>query len=233
MKIGVLLTDDVRDSLQAEFGRYPAMFRALLDGADAKFSYAVYDCRAFQGPRAPDECDGYVITGSRHGVNDDAPWLAPFFRQLREIHQSGRPLAGICFGHQALARALGGEVRKSPNGWLLGLQEWPVLQSAPWMNPRVSKLRLLCSCQDQVLTPPPGATVLAGSDSCPVASFAIGRSFAVQGHPEFSPAFARALLEFRRDDVDAAALKERAQSAGGENDSDVCGRWMRQLFLGK
>ena len=236
MKIGVLLTDDVRDSLQAEFGRYPGMFRALLDdeaaGPAGRFSYATYDCRQGEGPRAPTECDGYVITGSRHGVNDDLPWLEPLFARIREIHDAGRPLAGICFGHQALARALGGEVHKAPAGWLLGLQEWQVRKSAPWMRPSAATLRLLCSCQDQVSRPPPGAEILAGSESCPVALFAVGKSFAAQGHPEFSPAFSRALLEFRRDDVDAKILQERAHSAGGENDNKLFGRWLRELFRG-
>ena len=235
MKIGVLLTDDVRDSLQPEFGRYAGMFRDLLNGADgsrADFSFVVYDCRECEAPRHPGECGGYVVTGSRHGVNDGLAWLDPLFGTLRALHAAGRPLAGICFGHQALARALGGTVEKSPAGWLLGMQEWPVLKSAPWMRPPLSRLRLLCSCQDQVSAPPPGATVLAGSESCPVAAFAVGNAFAVQGHPEFFPAFSRALMEFRRDDVDAETLKERAQSAGGENDSEVCAQWMRELFRG-
>ena len=235
MKIGVLLADDVREGLQPEFGQYPGMFRALLNGADdsrADFSFAVYDCREGEGPQDPGECDGYVITGSRHGVNDDLPWLEPLFGRLRDLHAAERPMAGICFGHQALARALGGEVRKAPVGWLLGLQEWPVFGAASWMRPQLSRLRLLCSCQDQVTIPPPGAEVLAGSESCPVAAFAVGKSFAVQGHPEFTPAFSRALMEFRRDDVDAETLKERAESAGNENDSEVFAQWMRELLRG-
>lgn len=234
MKIGVLLTDDVRDSLQPEFGRYPEMFRALLDGdAGEPFSYAVYDCREGDGPSAPEECDGYVITGSRHGVNDNLPWLAPLFARIREIHRARRPMAGICFGHQALAQALGGEVRRAPAGWLLGLQEWPVRKSAKWMRPAADKLRLLCSCQDQVSAPPPGAEILAGGESCPAAMFAVGKSFAVQGHPEFSPAFARALMEFRREEVDPQTLQERAQSANGENDNKLFGLWLRELFRGE
>ena len=66
-----------------------------------------------------------------------------------------------------------------------------------------------------------------------MALFAVGKSFAAQGHPEFSPAFSRALLEFRRDDVDAKILQERAQSAGGENDNKLFGRWLRELFRGE
>ena len=141
MKIGILLADDVRDALQAEFGRYPGMFRALLDGGGAEFSYEVYDCRAMEFPRAADECDAYVISGSRHGVGDGAAWIAAMVGRLREIHAAGVPLAGICFGHQALAVALGGEVRRADCGWLLGLQEWEVFASAEWMRPRVSRLR--------------------------------------------------------------------------------------------
>ena len=240
MKIGVLLTDDVRDSLQPEFGRYAAMFRALLDpptppdgagGADGEgFAYEVYDAREGEAPDSPDACGAYVVTGSRHGVHDGLAWQAKFFRLLRDLHSAERPMAGVCFGHQALAHALGGEVHRAPGGWLLGLQEWPVLRRESWMVPPLAKLRLLCSCQDQVKVPPPGSVVLAGSGSCPVAAFAAGRTFAVQGHPEFTPAFSRALMEFRRGEVDDAVLSERAQSADGENDSATCAKWMRELF---
>lgn len=233
MKIGVLLTDDVRDTLQPQFGRYAGMFRDLLNGANGagpNYDFAVYDAREGEGPRAPEECDGYVVTGSRSSVYDDLPWLPPLFARLRDLHNAGRPIAGICFGHQALAVALGGKVHKSPGGWLLGLQEFPMLEHAPWMTPTLSRLRLLYSCQDQVCALPPGATVLAGNESCPNAAFVAGKSFAVQGHPEFTPAFSRALLEFRRDDVDPQILKERAESADGENDSQICAQWIRNLF---
>ena len=64
--------------------------------------------------------------------------------------------------------------------------------------------------QDQVITLPPDAVRLAQSDFCQNAAFAIGKQvFAIQGHPEFTPAYTNALIDIREDKIG----KERAATA--------------------
>ena len=210
------------------------MFRALLNGADgsrADFSFVVYDCREGEGPRDPGECDGYVITGSRHGVNDDLPWLEPLFGRLRDLHAAGRPMAGFASD----IRRWPARWRGSPQGpgrmaagaaGMAGFEVRPVDASAAF---QIAAFVQLSGPSDDSSA---GGGRVGWRRILSGAAFAVGNSFAVQGHPEFPPAFSRALMEFRRDDVDAKILKERAESAGNENDSEICAQWMRELLRG-
>lgn len=149
----------------------------------------------------PGDFDGYMITGSRHGVHDDAPWIAPLAGFLRDLRARRIPVGGICFGHQIMAHAFGARVEKSPSGWVLGPEAYDGI-SAYAMH------------QDQVLAAPEGATRITGSPRC-----LIGRieydfpALSVQHHPEFSRDFMQALLDefggtvIDQDQADAAALQ--------------------------
>lgn len=229
MKIGILLADELREALQHGFGSYADMFEHYLGGRG--FTFTVYDIRADHFPAAPDEQDGYIITGSRHGVYEELAWLPPLFALIRRLVAARIPLLGICFGHQAIARALGGQADKSDNGWGLGLQKWAMTESASWMTPPPQELRLLASHQDQVLALPPDARLLGGSDFCPNAVYSIGDTvFSMQGHPEFSPAFAKALLPYRREDITDEEYQHAADSMDEPSDNAVCADWIEQFF---
>jgi len=229
MKIGILLTDDLRDTLQPRFGCYPDMFKALLQGND--FTYQTYDVRANIYPDNPHDCDGYIITGSRHGVGDSLPWLDGLFAYIRRLEKAQIKLLGICFGHQAVAAALGGAVEKSDKGWGVGLQQWEVIEQAPWMPNSLRSLSLLASHQDQVTQLPAAARLLIASDFCPCAAFSIGdHVFCLQGHPEFMPDYSRALLEYRRDDMLAADWQKAAASVDAPSDQALCADMIAAFF---
>jgi GMP synthase-like glutamine amidotransferase len=173
-------------------GDYDAMFAAWLPA-----EWRVYDVARGERPARLDECDGYVTTGSRASVYDEEPWIHGFADLVREMHVAGVPFAGVCFGHQMMGHALGGRVAKSPNGWGIGVHTFAVARHEPWMQPPLEEMRVLMSCQDQVLGLPPGAEVLAGNAFCPVGVFRLGRMLGVQGHPEFPVAYAEALMLHR------------------------------------
>jgi GMP synthase-like glutamine amidotransferase len=107
------------------------------------------------------------------------PWIAPQIAFLREAHERGVPVLGLCFGGQALAAALGGEVRAAPApeiGWLeLESLDGGAVAPGPWF-----------AWHNDTFTLPPGAVELARSPAYPHA-FRVGRSVGLQFHPEVTP----------------------------------------------
>jgi GMP synthase-like glutamine amidotransferase len=196
MKIGLLETGEPPQPLQSEFGRYATMFQNLLGpGHD----YAVYDVQAGALPAHPAECDAYLVTGSAAGVYDGLPWIAPLKAFLVEVDR--QPLVGVCFGHQVMAEAFGGKVVKSDKGWGVGLHAYDIAETQPWMDGQgASKVAVPASHQDQVVVIPPAARAVAGSAFTPagILVYEDRPAISMQFHPEFDPAYARALIESRR-----------------------------------
>ena len=62
---------------------------------------------------APQNCDVVVITGSRRNVSSWEDWMDDVAKLIRECEV---PLYGICFGHQIICKALGGEVERAEEG---------------------------------------------------------------------------------------------------------------------
>jgi len=138
-------------------------------------------------------------------------------------------MVGICFGHQIMAEALGGHVEKSEKGWGAGLHHYSIVQPEPWMDP-VNEIAAPASHQDQVIVQPPDTEVVASS---PFTEFAALNwtdrpAISFQFHPEFSPAFAKALIEKRYDtvpDPDAAIA-----SLDAPNDNARVAGWIRRFL---
>ncbi len=226
MKLAILETGTPPPGLAERFGTYPQMFARLIGPG---FEIATYDVQAGTTPVDPAAHQGYILTGSPAGVYEDLPWieaLADFVRRSR-----GQKLVGICFGHQLMAEALGGHVEKSPRGWGIGLHTYPIVKRQPWMDGAAS-VSIPASHQDQVVLQPPHTEVIASSVFTPYAGLAWTDRPAIsfQFHPEFDPAYARALIEVRRDrlpDPDGAIA-----SLDGPNDNARVGQWIRRFLLG-
>lgn len=233
MKIGVIQTGKVRGDLAAAFGEYPAMFERLLNADGRRFTletHAVVDGDALP---APDAASGWVITGSRHGVYDDLPWIDPLKDFLRAARAARRPIVGVCFGHQILAEALGGRAVKHDGGWRLGAHRFDVTR-ADWIaGPAPASLALHSVHQDQVVAIPDDATVWATAEGCRYAGLTYGDPAApdavsIQPHPEFVEPFARALVEKIRDDgrVTAEFAAPALASLGAPVDNAAVGRML-------
>jgi GMP synthase-like glutamine amidotransferase len=226
--LGILETGAPPADLRQRFGSYGDMFRQLLG---PEYQYTYYDVRNSQLPT--DRHDAYLITGSSSGVYDGDPWIDELKTFVRDV--SGQtPLIGICFGHQVMAEAYGGRVVKSPKGWGAGLHSYEITQRADWMktdeNPTLS---IPVSHQDQIAELPKDATILASSAFTPYAvlEYPQRRAISFQGHPEFSPEYATALIDLRRGtryqqdfaDAAVAALQK-------PNDSVRVSRWLRRFI---
>jgi GMP synthase-like glutamine amidotransferase len=225
-RIAVLETGKPPAQLIGRFGTYPDMYRRMLGLIP---DLPRYEVAAGELPERPEDHDAYIVSGSPAGVYETLPWIADLSAFLQQAR--GRvKLVGICFGHQAMAQAFGGRVAKSDKGWGVGLHEYAVAQRQAWMDEALS-IAVPASHQDQVEDQPPGTVVTATSGFAPIAGLAWTEhpSISFQFHPEFSPDFAKCLLETRRDrvpDIDRAlATLEQP------NDNERVGRWIAG-FLG-
>ena len=227
MRIGILQCDDVMSSLQPLYGNYPQMFAEQLRAQLPACELPVYRVLDGELPDSHDECDAWLITGSRFGVNDGLPWIDALCGFVRTLWEHQRPLIGICFGHQLMARALGGTVRQSERGWGVGLSFNQVIERKDWMQPFQAHLDLLVSHQDQVVILPPQAQVLATSEFCPYYLIQYGDCFlSVQGHPEFCKDYCRDLMNLREGVLPPARLRAGRASLSADADSDLMMAWI-------
>jgi GMP synthase-like glutamine amidotransferase len=235
MHIGILRTDSVLEQIQPVHGDYPAMFEsvlgdpaalpAVLAGRPPRFS--VYASHEGDLPPAPDACDAYVITGSRHSVYDDLPWLPPLVEFLRAALAARRKVIGICFGHQLLAHHFGGETARAEVGWCVGVHDTRVLAPQPWMQPPAEHFSLLSSHRDQVRRLPPGAARFAASANCPNAGFVIGNQvLTFQGHPEFTKPYAAELMQMREETLGPEVFATGMASLDADTHQRLVARWI-------
>jgi GMP synthase-like glutamine amidotransferase len=226
MKIGILETGKPPAELLERFGDYPAMFAELLGPG---FEFTTYDVEAGELPAGAEAEEAYLITGSPAGVYDDLLWMAPLKHFLRTAKGKAK-LVGICFGHQIMAEAFGGEVEKSERGWGVGLQTLEVCGDAAFLGGE-QRVSVPASHQDQIVVQPPASRVIAANWFSPfgVLAYQDQPALSMQFHPEFSPDFAKALIEARRDrlpQADAALA-----SLDRPNDREAVGAWIRRFLL--
>lgn len=236
MKIAILEAGRTNAAMTPQFGHYPDLFLTFFksDPRFADFEFAVVPVVDGVLPAAATDYDGYLVTGSKTGVYDDEPWIAPLMAFLREVHAADIPLAGICFGHQVIAHALGGHAAKSPKGWGLGVREFTLQTKPDWIDD-ADNLRLIHIHQDQVETLPDGATLVGGTDFCPNGMYFVGNNvFSMQGHPEFTTDYTDALFEARGEVMgeDNVADARTTYAVGDEASHDglrVAG-WIMNFF---
>ena len=194
------------------------------------WTYRVYDCTEGEFPDSAQAHDGAIISGSPASVNDDLPWIGQTEALVRQLHALRVPCVGLCFGHQLIAKALGGKVQRAAD-WGLGVGHLQVHQPQAWMTPQQADLHLYAAHQDQVSQLPPGAQTVAGDDFCPVGAYTLGRHiFAVQLHPELSPEFMAALLDEIAPKMPAAVIARARQQLAHPVDSALFFRWLAQFF---
>jgi GMP synthase-like glutamine amidotransferase len=238
LTLGLLRTDTVLEEFQPRFGDYPDMFGSLLDRAAQAFPGLSLELPGYfvpggELPASPEECDGYVITGSRYSVYDDEPWITSLAAFLAGAVAARRKVAGICFGHQLIAHFFGGRTEPAPAGWAVGVHGVRLLSRETWMVPERARVGLLSSHKDQVSRLPDGARLIASTDSCPLAGFVIGEDvMTLQGHPEFSKSYAEALMRKREGLLGPEKFAAGIESLGQETDEPLVGQWLLRFFLG-
>jgi GMP synthase-like glutamine amidotransferase len=223
VKIGLLECDDVAGRFASVSGGYREMFTQLLPG----FSFRFYRAYAGEIPSQATECDAWMATGSKFSVYEGLEWVAQLSGFLREIKASTRPFVGICFGHQLLAHALGGEVAKAHQGWGIGVLPVEIVKEEPWMTPPRRELRLQHSHQDQIQKLPPGSVLLGRSPHCDVGMVRVGDTMlGIEGHPEFTVPFGEALIRSRAERLGQPLADAALASLAGPSDGTLVGGWI-------
>ena len=106
--------------MQALHGRQPDWFQATIGD-----SVQLRSVRPFAGEPLPriGSFAAAIISGSASMVTDRADWSEKSAAWVLEVMQAGIPLFGVCYGHQLIAHALGGEVGYLPAGREMGSYE--------------------------------------------------------------------------------------------------------------
>jgi GMP synthase (glutamine-hydrolysing) len=215
--LGVLVTGDPVENVARTRGSFVDLIRGAL-GATPGVPLEVLDARRESLGRLR-EFSALVITGSPESVTSRAPWIVEAERAVAAVARAGLPVLGICFGHQLLAQALGGNVEKNPNGREIGTVAVELLEPDPLFEGVEAPLFANMSHRDSATALPAGARVIGRTRLEPNAAVRfLPRSWGVQFHPEFDGDVMRGYIDARRgalaeEGIDAAGL--RAEDAPG------------------
>jgi GMP synthase-like glutamine amidotransferase len=234
MNIALLGCDDVPERFRHIAGGYRDMFEALLRPAVPDLQLRWFDVVKGELPESPDTCDAYVCTGSRYSVYEEREWIAKLKDYVRELQEARKPFVGVCFGHQILAEALGGEVKPAEQGWGVGIHEMHITHPEPWMQPERKDCKLQYMHGDQVQRLPRESVVLAAAPHCPVAMFRVGDNMlGIEGHPEFPAPYVEALVRSRKERIGEKRSEAALASLGEKTDDAVVARWIANFLASR
>jgi len=186
MHLAILMANTDESEFASHHPKDGEKFTQFLAPLRPDWRFTVFAVKDGEFPEGLEGFDGFIITGSPASVHDPEPWVEHLMALIRQIRTDDRPIFGACFGHQAIAKALGGVVAKNPGGWVFGLSETQM---------EGEQIRLYAAHNEQVTTLPEGAEALGGNTECPIGAYRIGpRVLTTQYHPEITPSFAAALV---------------------------------------
>ena len=219
MKIGILITGHPPAETTDAHGSYADAFELLLTGRG--FEFENWACVDGEFPQSVHDADGWLITGSKFGAYEKHQWIAPLEDFIRSAYSKDIPIVGICFGHQILAQALGGEVKKFAGGWSVGKVDYNLQDHS-------GPVSLYAWHQDQVVTLPKDATVTGSTPFCEYAALVYknkankNKAYSLQPHPEFTTEFFNKLFAARKAGLPQAAIDQAEKSVESNSPDSTC-----------
>jgi GMP synthase (glutamine-hydrolysing) len=226
----ILVTGEPVEPVRRRRGEFSDLIAARAGEFEGGFS--IVDARGASAPESYPRLDavsGIVVTGSAASVTERQPWMLAAGEFLLGAVRAGKPVLGICFGHQLLGQALGGVVEKNPRGREIGTTTIEVVAD----DPLFSDVRPFLANQthvDSVRALPPGARLLARTRLDDHAAFRYGEStWGVQFHPEFDADVMRGYIEARSDLLRREGLDPEALLAGAADAASTAGEVLRRF----
>lgn len=201
MALYILRNGDVVPSLAARRGQYPDWIAAPIRESWGD-EIVVVDPREGLPPGLL-EAEAVILSGSPSSVTEEAPWMLQLEEALRGLLARGTPVLGICFGHQLIAKAMGGEVQRNPRGREIGTVEVQRLADDPIFAGLPPCFEANATHLDTITRLPEGARLLATSALDQIAAYTLGSARCVQFHPEMDGDILRSLMEVRRPILEA------------------------------
>ena len=222
-RITIIETGLVSEPTRARYGSFPQMFERMIRAADASIDFDTVSIINGEPFPDPGTLQAILITGSPAGVYDSSTGLC-----RSKISCGGlcrpNPMVGVCFGHQLMAQALGGTVRKSEKGWGIGRHVYDIAPGNGVIEGE--RIAIAASHQDQVIEPPPGARTIMFSAFTEHAGllYGNGAALSVQPHPEFETGFAHVCCDRREGRAPDAVVAQAKASLAEPVDNETARR---------
>ena len=231
LHIAVLLMNTDRSAFAQRHPDDAQKVITALQAVRPHWRFSAWAARDGELPADPLAADAWVLTGSVASVIEPQTWMERAADALRLRHAARRTLVGLCFGHQLIAQALGGQVARSASGFRLGVADTALALAEPWMDPPRDHLCLFAAHEDQVLQAPPGARILGGDAFCPVGAYAVAQHvLCTQYHPELSRPFMRDLLATFGHRFGPELVSRAAVQIEQDVDAEVFMQWVARFI---
>ena len=228
-KLAIYLTNTERSGWDAPYPDYAVMTADLLAPLLPDYEIDLFDAVTGELPQQPLAYDAVVLTGSVANVTDPEPWMEPLFEQIRQLDAASTKLVGICFGHQAIVHALGGNV--GPAEPQVGIAPIRVTQRQKWMQPWQPRVALLCGNLQQVQSLPAGFDLLGDHPQCGIPLYAKGEHIlGYQYHPEFCIDYVSLYIDLVASKLGSELTDKARQQLKGHHDGDLMGQWIANFI---